>query len=57
MKKSKIEFKLDTDLFNKYKKLCEENGMDMSKRLRLFIEKEIEYFENNDDVIKQLKKS
>jgi hypothetical protein len=43
-KTSKIEFKLEEELFNSYKLLCERNGYDMSKRLRLFIEHEI----NND---------
>jgi len=57
MQTSKIEFKLSKETFSKYKKFCEENGMDMSKRLRIFIEKEIEYFENERDVIKELKKS
>lgn len=40
-KKSKIEFKLEEELFIEYKKFCELNGFDMSKRLRLFIESEI----------------
>lgn len=40
-KTAKIEFKLTEDLFNSYKSLCERNGYDMSKRLRLFIEHEI----------------
>lgn len=39
--KKKIEFKLDQELFDKYKSHCEENGYDMSKRLRKFIESEI----------------
>lgn len=39
--KKKIEFKLEEDLFNSYKELCEKSGYDMSKRLRLFIESEI----------------
>lgn len=39
--KKKIEFKLDEKLFNEYKSLCDRNGFDMSKRLRLFIESEI----------------
>lgn len=47
-KTSKIEFKLDEDLFNNYKSLCEKNGFDMSKRLRLFIEHEI-----NRDIAKE----
>ena len=41
MKKSKIEFKLDNNLFKKFKKYCNENGYDMSKKLRNFIESEV----------------
>lgn len=39
--KKKIEFKLDQELFDKYKSYCEEEGYDMSKRLRKFVESEI----------------
>ena len=39
-----LSIRLDRDIFNSYKLLCERNGYDMSKRLRLFIEHEI----NND---------
>ena len=40
-KSAKIEFKLDEELFLKYKELCERKGHTMSKKLRGFIEKEI----------------
>jgi hypothetical protein len=40
--RSKIEFKLDTDTFNKYKIVCENNGYDMSKRLRQYVISEID---------------
>ena len=36
-----LSIRLDKDLLNEYKSLCERNGYDMSKRLRLFIEHEI----------------
>ena len=36
-----LSIRLDKDLLNDYKDLCEINGYDMSKRLRLFIESEI----------------
>lgn len=42
-KTAKIEFKLEEDLLKNYKSLCEKNGFDMSKRLRLWIQKEIEF--------------
>jgi antitoxin component of RelBE/YafQ-DinJ toxin-antitoxin module len=39
-----LSIRLDRDILDEYKYLCERNGYDMSKRLRLFIEHEI----NND---------
>jgi len=53
--KKKIEFKLEEDLLTKYKKLCEENGFDMSKRLRLFIESEIRHSEKGLNLTSKLK--
>jgi len=42
MKKNcKIEFKLSEEMLINYKKHCEDNGYDMSKRLRMFIENEL----------------
>ena len=41
MKTSKIEFKLEEDLFQKFKDLCDKKGQTMSKKLRGFIEKEL----------------
>lgn len=42
-KTAKIEFKLEEELLKDYKSLCEKNGFDMSKRLRIWIQKEIEF--------------
>ena len=42
-KTAKIEFKLEEELFKEYKSLCERNGYDISKRLRLWIQKEIDF--------------
>jgi hypothetical protein len=53
--KKKIEFKLEEELFNSYKELCEQNGWDMSKRLRLFIDSEIKHSEIGDNIIAKLK--
>ena len=53
--KKKIEFKLEEELFNSYKELCENNGFDMSKRLRLFIESEINHAENGANLMEKLK--
>ncbi len=41
-KETKCIFRIEEDLLKKYKSICEKNGYDMSKRLRLFIEKEIQ---------------
>ena len=41
MKNAKIEFKLEQELFQKYKELCEKKGQTKSKMLRQFIEDEI----------------
>ena len=40
-KTAKIEFKLEEELLNRYKLHCEKNGLNMSGRLRLFIEHEL----------------
>ena len=53
--KKKIEFKLDEELLIKYKKICEENGFDMSKRLRLFIESEINHSDRGLNLTNKLK--
>jgi antitoxin component of RelBE/YafQ-DinJ toxin-antitoxin module len=53
--KKKIEFKLEEELFNNYKKICEYNGWDMSKRLRLFIQAEIEHSKIGENIINKIK--
>jgi hypothetical protein len=37
-----ITIKISKDLSDKYKKYCNENGLSLSKRLRFFMEKDIE---------------
>ena len=49
-----LSIRLDKNLLNKYKELCERNGLDMSKRLRLFIESEIRHDEKGDNIINKL---
>jgi len=53
-KTAKIEFKLEEELFKQYKSLCDRNGFDMSKRLRLWIQKEIEFEERGENIIGKL---
>ena len=57
MKNKKIEFKLEEELYNRYRNFCEENGYDMSKRLRLFIENELkkEIIYDYDDEMKNIR--
>jgi antitoxin component of RelBE/YafQ-DinJ toxin-antitoxin module len=49
-----LSIRLDKNLLNKYKELCERNGLDMSKRLRLFIESEIKHDEKGENIINKL---
>ena len=51
-----LSIRLDKDLLNDYKELCEKNGYDMSKRLRLFIESEVYYSEIGENIIDKIKK-
>jgi hypothetical protein len=51
-----LSIRLDKDLLNDYKELCEKNGYDMSKRLRLFIESEVYYGEVGENIIDKIKK-
>jgi hypothetical protein len=53
-KTAKIEFKLEEDLLKDYKSLCEKNGFDMSKRLRLWIQKEIEFNKSGENPLSLL---
>lgn len=55
LKKGNLTIRLDNDLLLKYKKICEENGFDMSKRLRLFIESEINHSEQGVNLTAKLK--
>lgn len=55
-KTSKIEFKLEEELLNDFKQLCDQNGYDMSKRLRLYIQKEIELSKRDKNLISVLEK-
>lgn len=45
-----LSIRLDRDILNEYKSLCERNGYDMSKRLRLFIEHEINNDKNDKNI-------
>ena len=53
-KTAKIEFKLEEELFKEYKSLCERNSYDISKRLRLWIQKEIDFEKRGENIIHKL---
>lgn len=44
--KKLITVRIDEKKYSEYKKILEENGMDMSKRIRKFIDSEIERFKD-----------
>ena len=41
-KNKKVEFKIEEQILKEWKSICDKNGYDMSKRLRIYIQKEIE---------------
>ena len=49
-----VTIRIDKKLLDDYKSLCEKNGFDISKRLRLFIQKEIEFEERGENIIQKL---
>lgn len=55
-KNKKIEFKIEEQLLEDFRQICEKNGYDMSKRLRLYIQKEIELSKQGKNLISSLEK-
>lgn len=41
LKRGSLTVRLNKDLLDKYKDLCDKKGYDMSKRIRLYIESEL----------------
>lgn len=50
-----LTIRIDKELLNNYKLICEKNGFDMSKRLRLFIQSEIKFYQLYLNIIEHLK--
>lgn len=50
-KEETITIRIDKSLKEKYKTFCDENGLSLSKRLRIFIEKELKqnFKKSNND--------
>jgi len=42
MVKKKVTFSIDSAIYQKFKKYCEENAIMLSKKIELFMKKEIE---------------
>jgi antitoxin component of RelBE/YafQ-DinJ toxin-antitoxin module len=49
-----ITIRIDKKLLDDYKSLCERNGYDISKRLRLWIQKEIDFEKRGENIIHKL---
>lgn len=49
-----ITIRIDKKILDDYKSLCNRNGFDVSKRLRLWIQKEIEFELKGENIIKKL---
>lgn len=46
-KNTMFTFRLPLKMLNDYKEMCEENSINMSKRLRKYIEKDMEFWQKN----------
>jgi hypothetical protein len=51
-----LNIKIDNDLYDNYKKYCEENTYNLSERLRQFIVLDMKLDLNEKDIIKEIKK-
>jgi antitoxin component of RelBE/YafQ-DinJ toxin-antitoxin module len=49
-----LTIRLNKNLLDDYKSLCENNGYDMSKRIRLFIQKELEFDKSGENILNKL---
>jgi antitoxin component of RelBE/YafQ-DinJ toxin-antitoxin module len=52
-----LTIRIDKDLLEDFKQLCEKNGYDMSKRLRIYIQKEIELNKKGQNLISIIENS
>jgi len=53
-KTANMTIRLDKSLLSDYKSLCERQGFDMSKRIRIFLEKEIEFDKRGENILNKL---
>lgn len=55
-KTGNLTIRIDKELLDQWKILCEKNGYDMSKRLRIYIQKEIELDKKSKNLIDIIEK-
>lgn len=53
-KNKNLTIRLEKNLIDNYRLICNKQGFDMSKRIRLFIEKEIEFNKLNENILNRL---
>ena len=50
-KTGNLTIRIDKEILENWKQVCEKNGYDMSKRLRIYIQKEIELDKKSKNLI------
>lgn len=48
LKKKKVTLSIDSSIYDRYKKHCEENAIMLSKKIELFMKKELEQNEQQN---------
>jgi antitoxin component of RelBE/YafQ-DinJ toxin-antitoxin module len=55
-KTGNLTIRIEKELLDSWKQVCEKNGYDMSKRLRIYIQKEIELDKKSKNLIDIIEK-
>ena len=55
-KTGNLTIRIEKELLENWKQVCEKNGYDMSKRLRIYIQKEIELDKKSKNLIEIIEK-
>lgn len=55
-KTGNLTIRIEKELLDSWKQVCEKNGYDMSKRLRIYIQKEIELDKKSKNLIDVIEK-
>lgn len=56
-KTGNLTIRIDKEILENWKQVCEKNGYDMSKRLRIYIQKEIELDKKSKNLIDIIEKN